>query len=113
MQPQTIGDHIRRRRLNLKVQQKHVAGQAGVDKSCIYNWEANRSNRQVNYLPVIIEFLGYNSLPPATSMAAAGPASVSLAFRRGSRHGASESTRVRWLGGSVASASRLANSSRA
>ena len=39
----TIGDHLRRRRLVLKLLQRQVADQIGVDKASIYNWEGNRS----------------------------------------------------------------------
>jgi len=40
--PQTVGDHIRKRRLSLKLFQKDVAEQIGVEKTSIANWERNR-----------------------------------------------------------------------
>ncbi len=61
----TIGDHLLRRRLVMKLLQRQVAEQIGVDKASIYNWEGNRSKPAVQYMPAIIRFLGYNPLPPA------------------------------------------------
>jgi site-specific DNA recombinase len=63
--PQTVGDHIRKRRLGLKMVQKDVAEQLGVDKTSVFNWEANTSAPEIRYMPVIIGFLGYNPLPEA------------------------------------------------
>jgi site-specific DNA recombinase len=63
--PQTVGGHIRKRRLGLKMLQKDVAGQLGVDKTCVFNWEANTSTPEIRYMPAIIDFLGYNPLPEA------------------------------------------------
>lgn len=68
MEPKTIGDHIRRRRLSLKLQQKQVAEQLGVTTCCVFNWEANTASPRLEYMPAVIEFLGYNPLPPATNM---------------------------------------------
>ena len=53
-----------RRRLVLKVLQKEVAEQIGVDKSSIDNWELNRTTPAFEYMPAIIRFLGYNPIPP-------------------------------------------------
>jgi site-specific DNA recombinase len=61
----TLGDHLLRRRLTLKLLQKQVAKQLGVDEASVYNWENNRSRPGVAYMPAIIRFLGYNPLPPA------------------------------------------------
>jgi site-specific DNA recombinase len=63
--PQTVGDHIRKRRLGLKLLQKDVAKPIGVDKTSVFNWEGNRSSPEIRYMPAIIRFLGYNPLPAA------------------------------------------------
>jgi len=57
-EPQTIGDHIRRRRLGLKLFQKDVAEKIGVDKTSIRNWEANATLPEIRLMPAIIGFLG-------------------------------------------------------
>jgi site-specific DNA recombinase len=64
----TIGDHIRRKRLTLKLTQEQVAERLGVTTASIYNWESDDSKPSVPYIPAIIEFLGYNPLPPATTL---------------------------------------------
>jgi len=63
--PQTVGEHIRKRRLGLKMLQKDVAEQLGVNKTSVFNWEANASAPEIRYMPAIIGFLGYNPLPEA------------------------------------------------
>jgi DNA-binding transcriptional regulator YiaG len=67
--PQTVGDHIRRKRLVLKMLQKDVAEQLGADKASVFNWEANTSKPEIRYMPAIINFLGYNPLPEANTAA--------------------------------------------
>jgi transcriptional regulator with XRE-family HTH domain len=61
----TLGDHLLRRRLTLKLLQRDVAEKIGVDKTSIYNWENNRSKPGLEYMPAIIHFLGYNPMPPS------------------------------------------------
>jgi transcriptional regulator with XRE-family HTH domain len=63
--PKTIGDHIRRQRLTRKMLQKDVAKLMGVDKQCV---ETNKSTPEVRYVPAIIDFLGYNPLPPSNGI---------------------------------------------
>ena len=64
----TLGDHIRTRRLDLKLLQKQVADEIGVHEMTITNWEVNATIPEVRYLPAIIRFLGYDPLPPAESI---------------------------------------------
>jgi transcriptional regulator with XRE-family HTH domain len=59
----TIGDHLRRRRLVLKLHQKQAAEQIGVDKTSIHNWETGVTEPGFEYMPAIIRFVGYNPLP--------------------------------------------------
>jgi predicted ATPase with chaperone activity len=42
----TIGDHIRKKRLDLDLLQEHVAAQIGVAEITICNWETNRYEPQ-------------------------------------------------------------------
>jgi transcriptional regulator with XRE-family HTH domain len=64
----SLGDHIRARRLYLKLLQKRVADQIGVHESTISLWEGNATVPEVRYMPAIVQFLGYNPLPPASSL---------------------------------------------
>ena len=58
-QLKTLGDHLRKRRLDLRLLQKEVAKNIGVNKSTITNWELNHNFPELRYIPSIIDFLGY------------------------------------------------------
>ena len=64
----SLADHIRARRLDLKLLQKQVADQIGVHEQTITGWERNATVPKVRYIPAIIQFLGYNPAPPAISL---------------------------------------------
>jgi transcriptional regulator with XRE-family HTH domain len=64
----SLGDHIRGRRLDLNLLLKQVAGQIGVDATTIHNWESNASLPAIRYVPAILEFLGYDPFPPAQTL---------------------------------------------
>jgi len=55
----TLGDHLRKRRLDLKLLQKQVALLLEVEEATIWNWENNRTSPELHYIPRIIRFLGY------------------------------------------------------
>jgi len=55
----TIGDHLRKKRLELKLLQKEVAQMLGVDEVTVYNWEKNRASPRLQHTPKVVEFLGY------------------------------------------------------
>jgi transcriptional regulator with XRE-family HTH domain len=61
----TVGDHLRRKRLDLKMLQREVAERIGVDKCSVFNWETNTVSPEIRCMPAIIRFLGYNPLPAA------------------------------------------------
>ena len=56
----TIGDHLRKRRLDLKLYQKEVARLFGVDTNSITNREKNRTSPRLYLMPKVFEFLGYS-----------------------------------------------------
>ena len=58
--PQTIGDHIRKRRLELGLTQAQVAIIVGVTESTVTNWEKNRTRPVLKPIPEIIKFLEYS-----------------------------------------------------
>jgi transcriptional regulator with XRE-family HTH domain len=59
-QLKTIGDYIRKRRLDLKLTQKKVAEGIGVSETTVQFWENTRVKPSLALMPKIIEFLGYN-----------------------------------------------------
>jgi transcriptional regulator with XRE-family HTH domain len=63
----TLGDHIRKRRLDLNFLQKQVADRIGVDETTITNWERNATAPAIRHIPAIIQFLGYDPAPPAST----------------------------------------------
>jgi DNA-binding XRE family transcriptional regulator len=64
----TLGDHIRSRRLDLGLFQAKVAEQIGVDTTTIHNWEGNISTPAIRHIPAILRFLGYNPFSPAQAL---------------------------------------------
>ncbi|WP_082820102.1 helix-turn-helix domain-containing protein [Desulfuromonas sp. DDH964] len=62
-EPITLGDHLRRRRFELRLYQKDVAKQIGVTTSTIWNWENGWSSITLCCMPKVIEFIGYNPIP--------------------------------------------------
>jgi DNA-binding XRE family transcriptional regulator len=47
---ETLGDHLRKRRLDLGLLQKEVGSIIGVDETTIYNWENNRASPSLHAL---------------------------------------------------------------
>jgi len=78
-QMNTLGDHIRAHRIDLGLFQSAVAVQIGVHELTITNWERNATEPEVQYIPAIIRFLGYDPLAAGTSF------SESLAASRRAR----------------------------
>ena len=102
----TVGDHLLRRRLVLKLLQKEVAEQIGVDKSSIGNWELNRTAPAFEYMPAIIRFLGYNPIPPPDKWSERlVQCRTVLGSRRRNQRGAWVLTRAHWLYGNEVSGS--------
>ncbi len=55
-----IGDHILKRRYDLKISQAQLAKIIGVSTDTITYWENKRTEPMVQFYGKIIEFLGYN-----------------------------------------------------
>jgi DNA-binding XRE family transcriptional regulator len=56
--PITVGEHIRKKRMDLGLLQREVAEIIGVTESSIWNWE-HGTEPELQYNPKIIRFLGY------------------------------------------------------
>lgn len=100
LKPETVGDHLRLRRLKLKLQVKQLAKRLGVHPQAITNWEANGNQPDLAYMPAIIEFLGYNPLPPPANWAqrlVGGRKGLGLTQREFARKlGVDPTTLARW-----------------
>ncbi len=55
----TIGDHIKKRRLDLGLTQRQLASRLEVKSDTIVNWEKNYGTIMIHLIPRIIDFLGY------------------------------------------------------
>jgi DNA-binding XRE family transcriptional regulator len=58
--PKSIGEHLKKRRLQLQLLQADTAKIFDVCEDSITGWENGRSIPQIQYYPKLIEFLGYN-----------------------------------------------------
>jgi len=58
----TMGDHIKKRRLQLGMGATQLAALLKVSKDTVYNWEKSRRVPMVHLIPKITQFLGYT--PP-------------------------------------------------
>jgi DNA-binding transcriptional regulator YiaG len=65
-QLRTLGDHLRRRRLTLKLPQDQAAKQLGVGRASLQHWEQDRQKPGAASIPAILKFLGYNPAPGST-----------------------------------------------
>lgn len=65
--PNTVGEHIRKRRLDLGIQQKDLAEHLGIPPKTVSNWETNKQPPTYLFIPRIVAFLGYI---PFTSLGA-------------------------------------------
>jgi transcriptional regulator with XRE-family HTH domain len=57
--PQSLGEHLRKRRIEQGLIQKQVATRLGVNTWTYILWEQDRSQPTVRYYPAIFNFLGY------------------------------------------------------
>lgn len=87
----TIGDHVRKRRLDLGLLQREVALRIGVDKTTVFNWEAGTATPNLRAIPGVIRFLGYDPTETGSTLG-----EQLRAARR--RHGLSHQDVARRLG---------------
>ncbi len=58
--PQTIGDHLVRRRHELGLHQKDAAALLRVNQWTLIGWEKDRKDPPIRFWPRVIKFLGYD-----------------------------------------------------
>ena len=56
----TLGDHVRTRRLERGLFQSDVTQIVGVCTNTATNWEKNRSSPELGAIPRVLKFLGYD-----------------------------------------------------
>jgi transcriptional regulator with XRE-family HTH domain len=67
VRPASLGEHIKKRRLDLGLTQKEVARRVGVNPSTVLLWEQGRTEPAIRYVPGIVSLLGYDPLPTGAS----------------------------------------------
>ena len=68
-QPQTVAEHLLRRRAELRITQREAAERIGVGWGTYRGWETYGRPPRIQFWPGIISFLGYDPHPPPTSTA--------------------------------------------
>jgi transcriptional regulator with XRE-family HTH domain len=59
-EPRSLGEHVRKRRLELRLTQKQVAEQLGVNPWTVLNWEKDKTEPPIESIPAILRFLKYD-----------------------------------------------------
>ena len=67
-EPQSLGEHVRKRRLELRLTQKQAAERLGVNPWTVLNWEKDHTEPPIESMPAIIRFLGYDPFPEPKSL---------------------------------------------
>ena len=57
--PKSLGEHIKKRRLDLGLLQREVSAQISVNPWTVANWEKGRTIPAKRFVPKILRFLGY------------------------------------------------------
>ena len=66
---ETLGEHIRKRRMDLGLLQKEAAAKLGVDDATLWNWEHDKGSPAVRHWPALLAFLGYDPNPTPQTLA--------------------------------------------
>ena len=75
--PETLRDHLKKRRAESGLIQKDVAQQLGVNESTYLLWEHDRTFPNIRMWPTVIRFLGYYPFPKPQTLS-----DRLIAFRR-------------------------------
>ena len=78
--PETLGEHLKKRRLELGLLQREVAKTLRIDDASYFCWENDYRTPMIRFMPRIIDWLGYDPFPEPTT---AGEEIVALRRRRG------------------------------
>ena len=98
--PETLGEHLKKRRLELGLLQREVAKELRIPVASYFNWEKGYTEPMIRFLPKLIDWLGYDPYPlPTNSSEWLVAVRRNLGLTRkglGRLIGADESTVQRW-----------------
>jgi DNA-binding XRE family transcriptional regulator len=66
--PKTLGQHLKKRRMELGLFQRDLRARFKLEKETHANWEKDRYHPATKHWPGIIEFLGYDPSPVPKTM---------------------------------------------
>lgn len=64
----TLGEHVRRRRLELRLTQKQAVDWLAVNPWTVLNWEKGHTEPSIESMPAILQFLGYEPFPESKTL---------------------------------------------
>jgi transcriptional regulator with XRE-family HTH domain len=67
--PQTLGEHLKKRRKVLGLLQREAAERMGVSAETVANWETGKTKPVAAQFRPVVEFLGYDPLPEPKTLA--------------------------------------------
>jgi transcriptional regulator with XRE-family HTH domain len=67
--PKTIGEHLLKLRVDLKLTQKAVAEKIGVSQSTVGQWEKDNATPEISHMKNVIDFIGYYPLEEPNTLA--------------------------------------------
>ena len=67
--PSTLGEHVRRVRMDRGIEQKALARELGVTAGTLANWELRSTEPEVRHLPAVLHFLGFDPRPEGVTLA--------------------------------------------
>lgn len=66
--PKTLGEHLLKRRKEAGKKQVEVAQELAIDEATYLHWEKDQTAPGAEHFPKIFGFLGYDPLPPPTTL---------------------------------------------
>ena len=101
--PQTLGEHLKKRRKKLGLLQREAAEQMGILRDTYGNWEKDKTAPVAAQFRPVMTFLGYDPTPEAKTLAErldAKRRTLSVTFAQVARHlGWDPATLTRYLNG--------------
>jgi transcriptional regulator with XRE-family HTH domain len=67
--PKSLGEEIRKRRLDLNLRQIDVGKIIGCNEMTVVNWEKGHFVPRVNHVPKVVGFLGFNPIQKCDTLA--------------------------------------------
>ncbi len=68
-EPKTLGQHLKKRRMDMRMSQKKVATLLGISREVYGQWEADHISPRVSSMPKVIDLLGYAPLDDGAVLA--------------------------------------------